>query len=312
MRVTHRQTALPWALSILVRQATAAYWINQLDNYSSLPLCAEGPISTIVRGMVKGCGDGGRATSYSCFCTKSSSAFKDLIASSVGKECSGTGSEVASATALFEEYCSLGIKQTSATTTGSDATTSTGDSNLSKTNSVATSTSATQAESNSSALTTAPASVTTNSSTINSVASTTAYSVSDSTSPTTETSDADASSSSGASLATGAKVAIGICIPLAVIAIAAAIFIFFRRRRETKSNDPYGGVRLESREEVQVYPKSTPELDGTSYSPYESPLHSTSTSRFHPPQEPRIVYEKAELDGTSTAVGPSRNKYELE
>jgi hypothetical protein len=124
MRATHKHTAFVWALSLLVRQATAAYWINQLDNYSSLPVCAEGPISTIVRGMVKGCGDGGRATSYSCFCTKSSSAFKDLIASSVEKACSGTGSEVVSATALFEEYCSLGIKQTSATTTGSDATTS--------------------------------------------------------------------------------------------------------------------------------------------------------------------------------------------
>ncbi|CAG9975166.1 unnamed protein product [Clonostachys byssicola] len=301
MRVAHEHTALVWALSLLVRQATATYWINQLDNYSSLPVCAEGPISTIVRGMVKGCGDGGRATSYSCFCTQSSSAFKDLIASSVEKECSGTGSEVVSATVLFEEYCSLGIKQTSATTTGSDATTSTSDGNSSKTNTVATSTSASQTESNSSASTTASASVTTNTSTINSAPSTTASSITESTS-TAETSDAGASSSSSASIATGAKVAIGICIPLAVIAIAAAIFMFFRRRRETKPNDPYGGVRLESREEVQVHPKSASELDGSSYPPYEFPLHSTSTPRFPPPQEPKTVYEK---DGTST-------KFELE
>ncbi|CAI6101127.1 unnamed protein product [Clonostachys chloroleuca] len=93
-------------------------------------------------------------------------------------------------------------------------------------------------------------------------------------------SDAGASSSSSANLATGAKVSIGICAPLAVIAIATVIFIFFRRHRETKPNDPYGGVRLESREEDQMYPKSASELDGTSYSPYESPLHSTSTLDF--------------------------------
>ncbi|CAG9953798.1 unnamed protein product [Clonostachys rosea f. rosea IK726] len=154
--------------------------------------------------------------------------------------------------------------------------------------------------------------MTTNTSTINSDTSTTASSIADSTSITAETSDAGASSSSSASIATGAKVAIGICVPLAVIAIAAVIFILFRKRRETKPNDPYGGVRLESREEVHVYPKSTMELDGTSYSPFGSPLRSTSAPRSLPLQEPSKVYEKAELDGTSTAVGPSMNKYELE
>ncbi|VUC29903.1 unnamed protein product [Clonostachys rosea] len=312
MRFTRQHTALVWASTLLVRQATAAYWINQLANYSSLPVCAEGPISTIVRGMVKGCGDGGRGTSYSCFCTKSSSTFKGLIASSVAEECSGTGTAVASATALFEEYCSLGIKQASATTTGSDTKTSTNDGSSSKTDNVATSTSASQAESNSSVSITATASVTTNSSNDNGITSTTASSTSDSTASTTETatSDASASSSSSVSLGTGAKVAIGVCIPLVVIAIAAAIFMFFRRRRETKPNELYGGVRLESREEVQVYHKSTSEPGSIVHSTYE--LQSASTPQFQPPQEPRSVYEKPELDGTPAAVRPLTRKYELE
>jgi hypothetical protein len=93
---------------LLASQARATFWLNQLDSYDSLPYCAEGPISSIVRDMVSGCGDGGRATSYSCFCTRSSSRFESIIATAVAKECSHWGTEASSATSIFHEYCQLG------------------------------------------------------------------------------------------------------------------------------------------------------------------------------------------------------------
>lgn len=92
---------------LLVVQVRATFWLNQLDSYDSLPYCAEGPISSIVRDMVSGCGDGGRTTSYSCFCTRSSSSFVQIIATAVAKECSHWGTEVSSATGIFNEYCQL-------------------------------------------------------------------------------------------------------------------------------------------------------------------------------------------------------------
>jgi hypothetical protein len=58
--------------------------------------------------MVSGCGDGGRTTSYSCFCTRSSSRFANIIATAVAKECSHWGTEASSATSILHEYCQLG------------------------------------------------------------------------------------------------------------------------------------------------------------------------------------------------------------
>ena len=103
---------------LLVAEVEAVFWLNQFDSYDSLPYCAEGPISSIVRDMVSGCGDGGRTTSYSCFCTRSSSSFMQIIATAVAKECSYWGTEVSSATSIFHEYCQLGggARQTIATT----------------------------------------------------------------------------------------------------------------------------------------------------------------------------------------------------
>ena len=93
-----------------IRQVMAAttYWLNQAAGYSALPTCAEAPISSIVRGMVSGCGDGGSATSYSCFCTASSDKFQSIIATSVAEECGSSGTQVASATSVFHEYCLMG------------------------------------------------------------------------------------------------------------------------------------------------------------------------------------------------------------
>ena len=94
---------------LLIGQAKATYWINQVSGYDSLPQCAETPVSTIVRDMVYGCGDGGEATSYACFCTESSRRFRDMIATHVAITCSDEQKQaVASATSLYNEYCQLG------------------------------------------------------------------------------------------------------------------------------------------------------------------------------------------------------------
>lgn len=117
-----RTTVQLLALLVLygLGQAMAAttYWLNQASGYSALPTCAEIPISAIVRGMVSGCGDNKSATSYSCFCTASSSEFQSIIATSVAEECGSSGAQVASATSVFHEYCLMGKNAANSTTTG--------------------------------------------------------------------------------------------------------------------------------------------------------------------------------------------------
>lgn len=105
------------SLSTAVAQQTKV-WINVVPQYSQLASCAVGPISTIVRGMAAGCGDGGAYTSYSCFCSASSSYYNDLIATSVSKQCSGTVSDVVSAVAVFQSYCELRDAMTTSTSAG--------------------------------------------------------------------------------------------------------------------------------------------------------------------------------------------------
>ncbi|KAH0440900.1 hypothetical protein CcaCcLH18_02243 [Colletotrichum camelliae] len=92
----------------LLDHVEAVYYLDQADGYSALPSCAEVPISSIVRDMVSGCGDGGRTTSYSCFCTASSERFSNIIATAVAKNCGQSSTEVASATQVFDAYCQLG------------------------------------------------------------------------------------------------------------------------------------------------------------------------------------------------------------
>lgn len=92
----------------ILEHVEAVYYLDQADGYSALPSCAEVPISSIVRDMVSGCGDGGRTISYSCFCTASSDRFSNLIATAVAKNCGQSNAEVASATQVFDAYCQLG------------------------------------------------------------------------------------------------------------------------------------------------------------------------------------------------------------
>ncbi|PKS08636.1 hypothetical protein jhhlp_005023 [Lomentospora prolificans] len=81
-------------------------FINQVPEYSQLPVCAEVPLSQIVRNMVSGCGDGGRTTSYDCFCVASSTRFAKVISTAVASKCPADDG-VSAALEVFDSFCQL-------------------------------------------------------------------------------------------------------------------------------------------------------------------------------------------------------------
>ncbi|KAF2468970.1 uncharacterized protein BDR25DRAFT_344159 [Lindgomyces ingoldianus] len=97
-------------LSFLAIAPAQKIFINKVPAYSSLPSCAVQPLSTIVRNMEQGCGDGGKTTSFSCFCTASSSKMESKISQAVEKKCGSqtvTGG-VEKALGVFASYCAMG------------------------------------------------------------------------------------------------------------------------------------------------------------------------------------------------------------
>ncbi|EXJ83692.1 hypothetical protein A1O1_07316 [Capronia coronata CBS 617.96] len=98
-------------------------FIDNAPGYASLGTCAEPPLSTVIRDMNSGCGDNGATTSFSCFCTASSSYMADVISSAVLQRCPGSTAAAASATAVFNAYCALD-KTSSALGTAAAAPTS--------------------------------------------------------------------------------------------------------------------------------------------------------------------------------------------
>jgi hypothetical protein len=89
-------------------------FIDKVPGYFDLPSCAEVPLSVIVRDMESGCGDNGRTTSYSCFCTASSSKIKHIISTEITSRCSASALPAASsAEYIFEEYCQIRINPAS-------------------------------------------------------------------------------------------------------------------------------------------------------------------------------------------------------
>ena len=82
-------------------------FINQVPEYSQLPVCAEVPLSQIVRNMVSGCGDGGRTTSYDCFCVASSTRFAKVISTAVASKCPADDDGVSAALDVFDSFCQL-------------------------------------------------------------------------------------------------------------------------------------------------------------------------------------------------------------
>ncbi|KAG6363210.1 hypothetical protein INS49_008306 [Diaporthe citri] len=88
-------------------------YINTVPGYSQLVPCAEHPLSTVVRGMSQGCGENADAiTSYTCFCTLSSSYMSSVISKGVSSQCrnSSAPQQVSSAIAVFDAYCDLGVE----------------------------------------------------------------------------------------------------------------------------------------------------------------------------------------------------------
>lgn len=88
-------------------------YINTIPGYSQLVPCAEHPLSTIVRGMSQGCGENWTAiTSYTCFCTRSSSYMSSAISKDVSSYCRNSSAleQVSSAIAVWDAYCDLGVE----------------------------------------------------------------------------------------------------------------------------------------------------------------------------------------------------------
>lgn len=88
-------------------------YINTVPGYSQLVSCAEHPLSTVVRGMSQGCGENADAiTSYTCFCTLSSSYMSSVISKGVSSYCRNSSAlqQVSSAIAVFDAYCDLGVE----------------------------------------------------------------------------------------------------------------------------------------------------------------------------------------------------------
>lgn len=88
-------------------------YINTVPGYSQLVPCAEHPLSTVVRGMSQGCGENWTAiTSYTCFCTLSSSYMSSAISKGVSSYCrnSSASAQVSSALAVWDAYCDLGVE----------------------------------------------------------------------------------------------------------------------------------------------------------------------------------------------------------
>ena len=94
-------------------------FIDTVSGYKQLSTCAEGALSTIVRAQSSGCGDGGRLTSYTCFCTASSSRISSVISTAIMTSCGSdsASAQASSALSVFGAYCALGVEHGLAMTT---------------------------------------------------------------------------------------------------------------------------------------------------------------------------------------------------
>lgn len=86
-------------------------FIDTVSGYDELSTCAEEVLSTIVRAQYSGCGDKGAVTSYTCFCTDSSSEMSSMITSAVTRDCDSSiaSAQALSAIGVFDAYCEIGV-----------------------------------------------------------------------------------------------------------------------------------------------------------------------------------------------------------
>ncbi|KAJ0114622.1 hypothetical protein J7T55_004866 [Diaporthe amygdali] len=97
-------------------------FIDTVSGYDELSTCAEEVLSTIVRAQYSGCGDKGAVTSYTCFCTDSSSEMSSMITNAVSLSCDSSvvSAQASSAIDVFDAYCAIGVPDdlVETTTTG--------------------------------------------------------------------------------------------------------------------------------------------------------------------------------------------------
>ncbi|KAK7916949.1 hypothetical protein PG985_010557 [Apiospora marii] len=109
-------SSFPWSTPSDWDHKTRVY-LDEAPGYWQLPACALTPISTIVRDMSKGCGDGGRLTSYACFCTESRRKARWDISTEVAAQCGGGAAASASARARMVAARAVDAGLTTATAT---------------------------------------------------------------------------------------------------------------------------------------------------------------------------------------------------
>ena len=120
----HPSRALISLLALAYVSSCQQIFINNVPGYSELDTaCAPPQLSTIVRDMYSGCGDQGQTTSYSCFCSVSSSYMESVISTAILSVCPGSTAAVSSASAVFHDYCQIGATiQTTSVTSASSMT----------------------------------------------------------------------------------------------------------------------------------------------------------------------------------------------
>ncbi|OSS49230.1 hypothetical protein B5807_05541 [Epicoccum nigrum] len=192
-------------------------FINQLPEYSSMADCAEGQVSTIVRNMADGCGDGSKTTSYNCFCHTSSSYFNSLIGAKVERACATDNPELqkTSAVDLFGAYCHLGDSLTSEVSSSTLSSASPTSSAESTSVAVSSSVPATPAATSS----------------IISASPTPTPSSSPSAVPTEDTQPPEKTNT--------VAIAVGISVPVALIAAVIAAFLIFRMKEAPSATETY-------------------------------------------------------------------------
>lgn len=87
-------------------------YIDTISGYDELSACAVEVLSTLIRDENSGCQDTYALTSYTCFCTDSSSFFNNAISRDVVSGCNSSVAEpqVTSALSVFDAYCALGVE----------------------------------------------------------------------------------------------------------------------------------------------------------------------------------------------------------
>ena len=111
------------ALSLFAVAATdgpTSIFIDAIPEYHLLAQCAEKEVSTIVRDMVYGCGDGGNGAyqSFACFCYESSAKFSSMIGAHVQTQCPNDPSQNTTALQVFSSYCEVGQSKLAQPATG--------------------------------------------------------------------------------------------------------------------------------------------------------------------------------------------------